>query len=157
MAEKKAPPKRAVADNRRARYDYFIEDTFEAGVMLGGSEVKALRLGRANIAESYASEHGGELFLINAYIPEYAQASRLNHETRRPRKLLLHRKQINKLMGAVKREGMTLVPLKLYFNDKGFAKLELALAKGKKNYDKRDTEKARDWSRQKGRLLREKG
>jgi SsrA-binding protein len=156
MAEK-TPPKRAIADNRRARYDYFIEDTFEAGVMLGGSEVKALRLGRANIAESYASEHGGELFLINAYIPEYAQASRLNHETRRPRKLLLHRKQINKLMGAVKREGMTLVPLKLYFNDKGFAKLELALAKGKKNYDKRDTEKARDWSRQKGRLLREKG
>jgi len=157
MAEKKTPPKRAIADNRRARYDYFIEDTFEAGVMLGGSEVKALRLGRANIAESYASEHGGELFLINAYIPEYAQASRLNHETRRPRKLLMHRKQINKLMGAVKREGMTLVPLKLYFNDKGFAKLELALAKGKKNYDKRDTEKARDWSRQKGRLLREKG
>jgi SsrA-binding protein len=156
MAEKNEP-KRVIADNRRARYDYFIEDVYEAGVMLGGSEVKALRLGRANIAESYASEHGGELFLINAYIPEYAQASRLNHETRRPRKLLLHRRQLNKLMGAVRRDGMTLVPLRLYFNDKGRAKLELALAKGKKVHDKRDTEKARDWARQKGRLLRDRG
>lgn len=156
MAER-PEPRRVIADNRRARYDYFIEDVYEAGVMLGGSEVKALRLGRANIAESYASEQGGELFLVNAYIPEYAQANRLNHETRRPRKLLLHRRQLNKLMGAVRREGMTLVPLRLYFNDKGRAKLELALAKGKKVHDKRDTERARDWARQKGRLLRDRG
>ncbi len=116
-----------------------------------------MRLGRANIAESYASEEGGEIFLINAYIPEYGAANRLNHETRRPRKLLLQRRQINKLMGAVRREGMTLVPLKLYFNDRGMAKLELALAKGKKTHDKRETEKSRDWQRQKARLLRERG
>jgi SsrA-binding protein len=157
MPSKDAPPRQVVSDNRRARYEYEFVDTFEAGVMLHGSEVKALRGGRANITESYAGEKSGEIFLINAYIPEYGHANRLNHETRRPRKLLLHRRQINKLIGAVRREGMTLIPLKLYFNDKGRAKLELALAKGKKVHDKRQTEKNRDWERQKARLMRDKG
>ncbi|MDZ4791883.1 MAG: SsrA-binding protein SmpB [Hyphomicrobiales bacterium] len=157
MATKVEAPRKIVSDNRRARYEYEVLDTFEAGIMLLGSEVKALRLGRANIAESYAGEQGGEIFLINAYIPEYGQANRLNHETKRPRKLLLHQRQINKLIGAVRRDGMTLVPLKLYFNDDGRAKLELALAKGKKNHDKRQTEKNRDWDRQKARVLRDRG
>ena len=125
--------------------------------MLGGSEVKSLRLGRANIANSYATEQGGEIFLINAYIPEYLQANRFQHETRRPRKLLLHKRQANKLMGAVNKDGMTLIPLRIYFNDKGRAKLELALARGKKLHDKRETEKNRDWERQKGRLMRDRG
>jgi SsrA-binding protein len=151
------PPRRTIAENRRARFEYEIIDTFEAGIALAGSEVKSLRRGASNIAESYASEHGGELFIINAYIPGYAEASRFNHEERRPRKLLLHKKEINKLIGAVRREGMTLVPLKLYFNDRGRAKLELALAKGKKLHDKRQTEKERDWGRQKARLLRDRG
>jgi SsrA-binding protein len=152
-----APPRKIIAENRKARYEYEILDVFEAGIALAGSEVKSLRRGASNIAESYASEHNGELFIINAYIPGYKEAHRFNHEERRPRKLLLHKKEVNKLIGAVRREGMTLVPLKLYFNDKGRAKLELALAKGKKLHDKRETEKARDWGRQKARLLREKG
>jgi SsrA-binding protein len=152
-----APPRKIIAENRKARFEYEIHDVFEAGIALAGSEVKSLRRGASNIAESYASEHGGELFIINAYIPGYAQANRFNHEERRPRKLLLHKREINKLIGAVRREGMTLVPLKLYFNDKGRAKLELALARGKKLHDKRETEKARDWGRQKARLLRDKG
>ncbi len=146
-----------IAENRRARYDYFLEETFEAGLQLTGTEVKALREGRANIAESYASVEGDELALINAYIPEYGPANRFNHEPRRPRKLLLHRKQINKLIGAVQREGRTLIPTRLYFNDKGRAKLELALAKGKKTQDKRETAAERDWKRDQARLLREKG
>ena len=125
--------------------------------MLTGTEVKALREGRANIAESYAGVEGGEIVLINAYIPEYGPANRFNHEPRRPRKLLLHRKQIDKLIGAVQREGRTLVPTRLYFNDKGLAKLELALAKGKKAHDKRETEADRDWKREQGRLMRDKG
>jgi SsrA-binding protein len=149
--------RKVVAENRKARFSYFIDDTFEAGIVLGGSEVKALRLGRANIADSYAAEQGGEIFLINAYIPEYLQANRFQHETRRPRKLLLHKRQANKLMGAVNKEGMTLIPLRIYFNDKGRAKLELALARGKKLHDKRETEKNRDWERQKGRLMRDRG
>jgi SsrA-binding protein len=149
--------RKVVAENRKARFSYFIDDTFEAGIILGGSEVKSLRLGRANIQDAYATEQGGEIFLINAYIPEYLQANRFQHETRRPRKLLLHKREANKLMGAVQREGMTLIPLRIYFNDKGRAKLELALARGKKLHDKRETEKARDWERQKGRLMRDRG
>ena len=146
-----------IAENRRARFDYFLEDTLEAGLVLTGTEVKALRLGRANIAESYASAEGREFVLINAYIPEYAPANRFNHEPRRHRKLLLHRKQIDKLIAAVQREGRTVVPTRLYFDDKGRAKLELALAKGKKLHDKRQTEKDRDWARDKAQLLRDKG
>ena len=146
-----------IAENRRARFDYFLEEMFEAGLQLTGTEVKALREGRANIAESYASVEGDEIALINAYIPEYGPANRFNHEPRRPRKLLLHRKQINKLIGAVQREGRTLIPTKLYFNDKGRAKLELALAKGKKTQDKREASAERDWKRDQARLMREKG
>jgi SsrA-binding protein len=146
-----------IAENRRARYDYFIEDVVEAGIMLTGTEVKSLRNGRANIAESYAAVEGQDLYLINADIPPYAQANRFNHEPRRHRKLLLHRKQLDRLIGAVQREGRTLIPTRLYWNDKGLAKLELALAKGKKLHDKRETEKDRDWARDKARLLRAKG
>jgi SsrA-binding protein len=150
-------PKRAIAENRRARFDYFIEDTIEAGLALTGTEVKSLRDGRANIAESYAAVEGREIVLVNSDIPPYGHANRFNHEPRRPRKLLLHRKQIDKLIGAVQREGRTIIPLRLYFNDKGRAKLELALAKGKKLHDKRETSAERDWQRDKARLLREKG
>ena len=154
---KKGASRKVVAENRKARRNYDIEETFEAGLMLSGTEVKSLRSGKANIAESYASDEKGELFLINAYIPEYAEASRFNHAPRRPRKLLLHRKEIHKLMIAIQREGMTLVPLRLYFNDRGIAKLELALGKGRKLHDKRQAERKRDWDRQKARLMREKG
>jgi SsrA-binding protein len=146
-----------IAENRRARFDYFLEQTFEAGIMLTGTEVKALREGRANIAESYASAENGEIMLINAYIPEYGPANRFNHEPRRPRKLLLHRREIDRLTGAIQREGRTLIPTRLYWNEKGVAKLELALAKGKKLHDKRETEADRDWKREQGRLMREKG
>jgi SsrA-binding protein len=146
-----------IAENRRARFDYFLEETFEAGVVLTGSEVKSLREGKANIAESYASVEGQDLALINAYIPEYKQANRFNHEPRRARRLLLHRRQIDKLIGAVQRGGQTIVPTRLYFNDKGMVKLELALAKGKKIHDKRATEADRDWKREQGRLIRERG
>jgi SsrA-binding protein len=157
MAEK---PKRAikvVADNRKARFNYEIGEVFEAGLALTGSEVKSLRGGKATIAESYADARGNEIWLINSNIPEYLQAARFNHAPKRPRKLLLHRRQIDKLMGAVEREGMTLVPLKLYFNDKGRAKIEIALGRGKKLHDKRETERKRSWQREKGRLLRQKG
>src|SRR5689334_9264768 len=155
----KAPERRfkIVAENRKARFNYEIGEIFEAGIALSGTEVKSLRGGKATIAESYADARAGEIWLINANIPEYLQANRYNHLPKRPRKLLLHRRQINRLAGAVEREGMTLVPLKLYFNDKGRAKIELALAKGKKLHDKRETEKKRDWDREKGRLLRQKG
>ena len=146
-----------IAENRRARFDYFLEQTFEAGLMLTGTEVKALRLGRANIAESYASADGDQLTLVNAYIPEYSGANRFNHEPRRPRRLLLHRRQIDKLLGAVRREGRTIIPTRLYWNDKGLAKLELALAKGKTAPDKRHTEAERDWKREQGRLMRDRG
>lgn len=148
---------RAVAENRRARREYAIEDTFEAGLVLTGTEVKALREGRANIAESYASAEKGGLYLINAHIPEYAPANRFNHEPKRARKLLMRRREIDKLSGAVRRDGRTLIPLKLYFNDRGIAKLELALGVGKKLHDKRATEKDRDWKRDKQRLLRNRG
>jgi SsrA-binding protein len=148
---------RVVAQNRRARFNYHLEETFEAGIALTGSEVKSLRAGKATIAESYADARGGEIWLVNANIPEYLQAGRFNHAPKRLRKVLLHRRQINKLIGAVEREGMTLVPLRLYFNERGRAKIELALARGKKLYDKRQTEKKRSWERERGRLLRAKG
>ncbi len=147
---------KVVADNRRARYHYEIGEVFEAGLMLTGTEVKALRSGKATIAESYASAEKGELFLINANIPEYLQANRFNHEPRRPRKLLMKEREITKLSAGVEREGMTIVPLKIYFNARGMAKLELALGKGKKLHDKRETEKIRDWNREKSRLMRDK-
>ncbi|HWJ99971.1 MAG TPA: SsrA-binding protein SmpB [Xanthobacteraceae bacterium] len=155
--DKDADPKRDVAVNRKARFNYEIGEVFEAGIALTGTEVKSLRVGKATIAESYADARGNELWLVNANIPEYLQANRNNHEPRRARKLLLHRRQINKLIGAIEREGMTVVPLKLYFNKRGRAKMEIALARGKKLHDKRATIKKRDWSREKGRLLRQKG
>ncbi len=154
---KNDPNYKVAAENRKARFNYEIGETFEAGIMLSGTEVKSLRGGRATISESYAGEKNGEIFLVNAYIPEYLQANQFNHETKRPRKLLLHRGQVNKLIGAVQRDGLTIVPLKIYFNDRGRAKVEIALARGKKLHDKRETEKERDWSREKGRLLRDKG
>jgi len=159
MATKARPTtiKKIVAENRKARFNYEILDTYEAGLVLTGTEVKSLREGKANIAESYASDEDGEIWLINSYLPEYLQANRFNHETRRRRKLLLSKREIHRLRNAINREGMTLVPLKVYFNDVGRAKLELALAKGKKLHDKRETEKERDWNRQKGRLLRDRG
>ena len=143
--------------NRRARRNYEIGQAFEAGIALQGTEVKSLRGGRSNITDAYAGVQGGELWLFNAYIPEYLQANRFNHETRRPRKLLLHRKEISRLAGAVERDGMTLVPLKIYFNDRGRAKVELAMARGRKLHDKREAEKRRSWDREKARLMREKG
>ena len=149
--------RKVVAENRKARRNYEIEEKFEAGLALTGTEVKSLRAGKGNIGEAYASDEGGELFLYNAHIPEYAQASRFNHSPRRSRKLLLHRKEIHKLLNGIQREGMTIVPLKLYFNERGIAKLEIALAKGRKLYDKRQVERKRDWERQKARLMREKG
>jgi SsrA-binding protein len=145
---------KTIAENRRARFDYFIDDVVEAGIMLTGTEVKSLRNGRANIAESYAAVEGSEIVLINADIPPYSGGNRFNHEPRRHRKLLLHRKQIGKLVGAVQREGRTIIPLKLYWNEKGLAKLEIGLAKGKKLHDKRETSAERDWQRDKARLMK---
>jgi SsrA-binding protein len=146
-----------VAENRRARYEYFLEDFFEAGIALTGTEVKSLRVGEGSIAESYAEVKGGEVSLINANIPEYSFGNRFNHEPKRPRKLLLRVREIEKMMQGVSREGMTLIPLSIYFNDRGRAKVELALAKGKKLHDKRETAKDRDWQRDKARLLRDRG
>ena len=146
-----------IADNRKARFNYEFVDTMEAGLALTGTEVKSLRNGEANIAESYATEEDGEIWLINSHIPEYTQANRFNHNPRRRRKLLLHRKEMAKLINAVQREGMTIVPNRLYFNDRGLAKLQIALAKGRKVHDKRDVSKERDWKREQGRLLRDKG
>jgi len=157
VAEKNERAIKVVAENRKARFNYAIEDTVEAGIALTGTEVKSIRNGKTTIAESYADSKDGEIWLINANIPEYLQANRFNHEPKRPRKLLLHQRQINKLIGAVEREGMTVVPLKIYFNDKGRAKVEIALAKGKKLHDKRETEEKRDWGREKGRLMRARG
>jgi SsrA-binding protein len=156
MAPKRESGK-LVAENRKARFNYDIEEKLEAGIALKGSEVKSLRAGRANIAESYAADDGGELYLINAHIAEYFGAARDGHAPTRPRKLLLHAREIARLIGAVHRQGMTLVPLRLYFNARGIAKVQLGLGKGKKLHDKRDTEKKRDWDRQKRRLLRDKG
>src|ERR1051325_6790562 len=149
--------KKVVAENRKARFNYEIIDTYEAGLVLMGTEVKSLREGKANIAESYASDEDGEIWLINSYLPEYLQANRFNHEPRRRRKLLLSAREISRLRIGINREGMTLIPLKIYFNDQGRAKLELALAKGKKLHDKRQSEKERDWNRQKSRILKDNG
>jgi len=146
-----------VAENRRARYEYFIDDVVEAGIALAGTEVKALRQGEGSIAESYAELKDGQMWLVNANIPEFSHGNRFNHEPKRPRKLLLHARQISKMNGAVTRQGMTLIPLMIYFNDRGMAKVELALAKGKKLHDKRDAEKARDWKRDAARIMRERG
>jgi SsrA-binding protein len=157
MAEKKERAVKVVADNRRARFNYEIGEVVEAGIALTGTEVKSLRQGKATIAESYADARAGEVWLVNANIPEYLQANRFNHAPKRPRKLLLHKRQISKLAAAVEREGMTLVPLKLYFNEKGRAKIEIAVARGKKLHDKRETERKRSWERERGRLLRAKG
>ena len=149
---------KVVADNRRARHDYEIGEVFEAGMMLSGPEVKSLRAGKASVVESYAAvDRNGEMYLYNANIPEYLQANRFNHEPKRPRKLLLHAKEIARLAKGVEREGMTIVPLRIYFNDKGRAKISLALGRGKKLHDKREAEKERDWSRDKSRLMRERG
>jgi SsrA-binding protein len=157
MAAKTDPRYKLVADNRKARFNFLIGEVFEAGIMLTGSEVKSMRAGRSSIAESYAGPRDGELWLFNSNMSEYKQAGRFNHEPKRPRKLLLHKRQIAKLIGAVEREGMTVVPLKIYFNDKGRAKVEIALAKGKKLHDKRESEKERDWTRERGRVMRDKG
>jgi SsrA-binding protein len=146
-----------VAENRRARYDYFVEERFEAGIELQGTEVKSLRGGEGSIAESYATVDGDQVFLINASIPQYKSGSWMNHEPRRPRRLLMKRREINKLTGAIQRQGLTVVPLSVYFNSSGKAKIELALARGKKAHDKRDTIKERDWKREQGRLLRNNG
>ncbi len=150
-------PNRTVADNRKARFNYEILDTYEAGIALTGTEVKSLREGKANIGDAHAGPSGEELFLYNAYIPEYLQANRFNHETRRPRRLLLHRRQIDKLLGATQRDGFTVIPLKIYFNERGRAKVELGLGRGKKLHDKREAEKERTWNREKARLMRDKG
>ncbi|QIE57149.1 SsrA-binding protein SmpB [Pikeienuella piscinae] len=157
MAPSKEPKRKIVAENRKARHNYFIEAEVEVGIMLEGSEVKALREGHAQIAESYANVESGELWLINSYIPSYDKARTFGHDERRRRKLLAHRKEIAKFWQGIGREGATLVPLKLYFNEKGVAKLSLGIAKGKKMSDKRETEKKRDWARDKARLLRERG
>ena len=157
MAKKPELDRTVVAQNRKARHNYFIEETMEAGLSLTGTEVKSLRGGRSSIAEAYVTEDGGEAWLINSDIPEYAAGNRFNHERKRARKLLLHRGQINKLIGAIQREGRTVVPLQVYFNERGRAKLQLAVAKGKKLHDKRESEKKRDWGREKGRLMRARG
>jgi SsrA-binding protein len=148
---------KVVAENRRARFDYFVDERMEAGIALTGTEVKALRQGEGSIAESYATVDGGEVWLINSHIPEYSHGNRLNHEPRRQRKLLLKGREIAKLHGAVTRQGLTLVPLSIYFNSRGRAKVELALARGKKVHDKRETIKDRDWKREQARLLRSRG
>lgn len=148
---------KTVAENRRARYDYHIDDKYEAGIVLTGTEVKSLRFGEGSIAESYAEVKDDQIWLINANIPEFSHGNRYNHEPKRPRKLLLNVREINKLRAAVAREGMTLVPLSVYFNARGRAKVELALAKGKKAPDKRATEKERDWKREQGRIMRDRG
>nr|WP_295664097.1 SsrA-binding protein SmpB [Polymorphobacter sp.] len=146
-----------VAENRKARYEFFIDEVVEAGIALAGTEVKALRQGEGSIAESYAELKDGQMWLVNANIPEFSHGNRNNHEPKRPRKLLMHAKQISKFNGAVTRQGMTVIPLMIYFNDRGRAKVELALAKGKKLHDKRETEKTRDWKRDAARIMRERG
>ena len=148
---------KTVAENRRARFDYYIDDKFEAGICLTGTEVKSLRFGEGSIAEAYAEVRDGEVWLVNANVPEFSHGNRFNHVPKRPRKLLLHERQIAKLTGAVERKGMTLVPLSIYFNGRGRAKVELALAKGKNAADKRDVQKDRDWKRDQARLMRDRG
>ena len=157
MATKSDPNSRLIAENRRARFDYFIESDLEAGIMLEGSEVKSLRAGGSNIADSYASVEGGELWLINGYIAPYKQAKTFGHEERHRRKLLVNARELSRLWQATQREGMTIVPLEMYFNERGMVKLKLGIAKGKNKSDKRQTEATRDWNRQKQRILRDHG
>ena len=149
--------KKTVAENRRAKFDYYIEDVMEAGIALTGTEVKSLRFGEGSIAESYAEVRKGEAWLVNSNVPEFSHGNRFNHEPKRPRKLLLHRREVDRLQGAIERKGMTLVPLSIYFNSSGRAKVELAVAKGKNAADKRQTVKDRDWKREQGRIMREHG
>ncbi len=157
MADNKTDNRKVIAVNRRARFDYSINDVLEVGIVLTGTEVKAMREGKVNIAESYASPENGEIWLINANIPEYSAGNRQNHEPKRPRKLLLHKRELARLVQAVERKGFTLVPLRMYFNARGMAKLEIGIGEGKKMHDKRDTSKDRDWARSKQRLLRDRG
>jgi SsrA-binding protein len=153
----RSAPERIAAQNRKARHDYLIEETVEAGIVLAGTEVKALRQGKASIGEAFAGEQGGELYLLNAYIPEYEAANRFNHPPRRPRKLLLHRRQMERLLGQIRRDGVTVVPLSFYFNPRGMVKVELGVARGKRKADKRAAEKEKDWRREQARLMRNKG
>ncbi len=148
---------KTVAENRRARYEYAIQETFEAGIVLTGTEVKSLRFGEGSIAEAYAEVKDGQMWLVNANVPEFSHGNRFNHEPKRPRKLLMHGREINRLHGAITRQGMTLIPLSIYFNERGRAKVELALAKGKKLHDKREAEKEKDWKREQARLMRDRG
>jgi SsrA-binding protein len=157
MAKKEAPERKYAAQNRKARHNYFIDEVLEAGIMLAGTEVKSLRQGKATIGDAYAADKGGELWLYNMNIPEYDSGGYSRHEEKRARKLLLKKREIDKLLGAVQRDGITLVPLSIYFNPRGIAKVELGLARGKKNYDKRETVKKREWNKQQARLLRERG
>lgn len=156
-SSKTSAGRRRVAENRKARHNYFIDDEVEAGIVLAGTEVKSLRAGHANIGESYAEVRGGEMFLVNAHIPEYTHGNRFNHDARRPRKLLMHKREIDRLGAAIKQKGVTLVPLSVYFNPRGIAKVAIGLARGKKQHDKRETEKKRAWTREKQRLLKEHG
>ncbi|MFC3050755.1 SsrA-binding protein SmpB [Kordiimonas pumila] len=155
--KKDKAPSRIAADNRKARHLYHIEEEYEAGIVLSGTEIKSLRGGQANIRESYAEEKNGELWLVNAYIPEFSHGNRFNHEPRRPRKLLMHRREINRLAGSVQKDGMTLVPLRITFTERGRAKVQIGIGRGKKLHDKRETEKQRDWNRQKSRLMKDMG
>jgi len=155
MAKKGDPTHKIAAQNRKARHDYFINENLETGLVLAGSEVKSLRAGQGSLADAWAGERNGELWMFNAYIPQYASAQDPNYVSRRPRKLLVHKREMNRLLGAVQRDGVTLVPLSIYFNERGIAKVDLGVAKGKRKYDKRQTEKKRDWDRQKQRLLRD--
>jgi SsrA-binding protein len=155
MAKKAAPDRQIAAQNRKARHDYFIDESLEAGLVLQGSEVKSLRAGQGSLLDAWAGEKDGELWMFSAYIPQYASAHEPNYVSRRPRKLLLHKRELSRLLGAIQREGVTLIPLSIYFNERGIAKVDLGIARGKRKYDKRQTEKKRDWDRQKSRLLRE--
>ncbi len=155
MAKKKVLGHRIAAQNRKARHDYFIDENIETGLVLEGSEVKSLRSGQGSLADAWAGERNGELWMFNTYIPQYASSREPNYESRRPRKLLVHKREMNRLLSSVQRDGVTLVPLSIYFNERGIAKVDLGIARGKRKYDKRETEKKRDWARQRARLLRE--
>tara|TARA_B110000196_G_scaffold139799_2_gene121126 strand:+ start:1535 stop:2008 length:474 start_codon:yes stop_codon:yes gene_type:complete len=157
MAKKKLPDRQIAAQNRKARHDFFIDENIEAGLVLHGSEVKSLRSGQGSLVDAWAGEKDNELWMYSAYIPQYASAHEPNYISRRPRKMLLHKREMDRLLASIKRDGVTLVPLSIYFNNRGIAKVDLGVARGKRKYDKRQTEKKRDWERQKSRLLREKG
>ena len=157
MAKKKSPDRQIAAQNRKARHDFFIDENVEAGLVLQGSEVKSLRSGQGSLVDAWAGEKDNELWMYSAYIPQYASAHEPNYISRRPRKMLLHKREMDRLLASIKRDGVTLVPLSIYFNNRGIAKVDLGVARGKRKYDKRQTEKKRDWERQKSRLLREKG